>query len=83
MMFMRTILAISLATFVLAVPVAQPQRNSDLLNDALSACCLTQYALYRPDDQAQMKLLAKSTIGLWLTWYDFTLRYWVFTLLIS
>ena len=35
---MRTILAISLATFVLAVPVAQETLDN-------RACCLTQYAL--------------------------------------
>jgi len=41
MLFMRTLLALSLAAFALAVPVAQPQ---DGLGADLSAFCLIQYA---------------------------------------
>jgi hypothetical protein len=44
MMLMRTILALSLATFALAVPVAQPQDPAALLG-GLGAFCLSQYAL--------------------------------------
>jgi len=39
MMFMRTILAVSLAAFALAVPVAQPQENP-------VGAFLSKYALF-------------------------------------
>ncbi len=42
-MLMRTILALSLAAFALAVPVAQPQGG---LGADLRAFCLRQYALF-------------------------------------
>jgi hypothetical protein len=47
MMFMRTILAISLAAFVLAVPMAQPRADS--LGEDVGALYSSQYALYKPD----------------------------------
>ncbi len=40
---MRTILALSLAAFAFAVPVAQPQSG---VGADLSAFCLNQYALF-------------------------------------
>jgi hypothetical protein len=47
MMFMRTILALSLAAFALAVPVAQPQDISDVIPDVseISMYCLSRYLL--------------------------------------
>ena len=47
MMFMRTVLALSLAAFSLAVPVAQPQANS--LGEDVGAFCFSQYAFHKPD----------------------------------
>ncbi len=43
MLFMRTLLALSLAAFALAVPVAQPQGTGSLGAD-VGAFCLIQYA---------------------------------------
>jgi hypothetical protein len=44
MMFMRTILALSLAAFALAVPVALPPNNDLGGIDEIGAFCLSQYA---------------------------------------
>ena len=44
MLFIRTILSLSLATFSLAIPVAQPQAVRDLGDVGTS--CLSHYALY-------------------------------------
>jgi hypothetical protein len=44
MMFMRTVLALCLATFTLAAPVAEPPLD-DLVSKILGAFCLSQYAL--------------------------------------
>ncbi|KAI9459668.1 hypothetical protein BJY52DRAFT_1211727 [Lactarius psammicola] len=49
MLFMRAILALSLAAFALAIPVALPE--TDGLGSDLSVFCLRQYApfFYKPD----------------------------------
>ena len=44
MLFIRTILSLSLATFALAIPVAQPQAVGDL--GGVGTSCLSQYALH-------------------------------------
>ena len=43
---MRTILALSLAAFALAIPVAQPLPESADGPTGVGAFCLRQYALY-------------------------------------
>ena len=44
MLFIRTILSLSLATFSLAIPVAQPHAVGDL--GGVGTSCLSQYALH-------------------------------------